>query len=634
MKKLLIIFIPLVFMSSLLKAQVLADSLEYITLRTPVNLLSTRLDKQINTYNLNSKFGYYNNFGKISLRVLENYNSTFISTAEKNIRDEQYFLISSAYKITSRLEAGFSGSSSILSDNRQIEINQASVSNASVYFIVNPYENMFIAPFAGYSNNRQIGENNYGFVYGAEGTMNDFTQPDLSFSSEFRFKNEDISPRKNNLRNLKASVINIFNEDVSNSIRASLSETRKDFYYEADSLTSAQFNVTNNIQSRTETSYFVQDGLRINNFLSAFNQELLGGITWRNIERDTRYRSKSATSASIFDTRINELRFEFESNTYYSSKSFSGNLRMNYAERDEKHITRRFEGANEIFYEERSRLESSKNNNSSRVSISLSGNVYFSQSDRLSFSLFQNKLRYDTPSESNFDDRDELLSIARIRYSKMLTPFLEAFVNAEGTYSHVVYIFAERSSNNNVNRVINFSSGGNYRGKNFTSLNNFGVSANYTVYDFEALNPDYHSFSFRQLNAADSTIIKINNRLSFVFYGYIKLSEQGDFKWTSFATRPTRFIEEIYTEPKLVFNLNKLFVSAGMRVFSINTYNYKGKDKQIDTKYLSTGPLAEVFLSLQDSLYLRFYGWYEFITVRNNPERELINFNFQMNWNF
>jgi hypothetical protein len=216
----------------------------------------------------------------------------------------------------------------------------------------------------------------------------------------------------------------------------------------------------------------------------------------------------------------------------------------------------------------------------------------------------------------------------------MLTPFFETFVNAEGTYNHTVYIFSERSSNNNINRIISFSAGSAYSGKNVTSSNTFGVSANYTVYDFEDLNPNYQSFSFRQMTASDTTVIKLNNILSLAFYGYAKFSEQGDFKWKTFSTRPNRFLREIYTEPKLVYRLNNFSFSAGLRIFSLNSYNYKGKERTISSEYLSTGPLTEVLLSLRDSLYLRFYGWYEFISATNSPDKELVNFNFQVNWSF
>jgi len=617
-----------------LSAQIHADSLEYILAETPVNQLSTRFDKQINTFNLNSLLHYSTYFDKTSIHFFENFNSTFIRATEKNIRDDQYFSLSSFYNFNEMLRAGFLGTSSILSDNRRIEINQASTNNAAVFLQLVPYDKIYFSPFAGYSNNRQIGENDYGFIYGAEGLIDTLQLTDMFLSSELKFKNEDISPRKNTLRFISAGAENYFNPQVSNNINFQFKQSRKDFYFEADSLTSARFDVKNNIQSRTETSYFIEDGLRLYNFLSAFNQQFFGRAAFRSIDRDTRYRLTDAASASIFDTQVEELRFELESNTAYNSDFFDGFLRLFYSERNEKHITKRFEGANNIFYEERSRLESSKNNHSTRATLSLAGNMKFSRTDRLSFSLFQNKLRYDTPSDFNFDDRDELLTILRLRYSKQLTPFLEIYASTEGTYNHIVYIFSERSSNNNVNRILRFASGGNYRGKNFTSLNNFEVSANYTVYDFEDLNPNYRSFSFRQFTASDSSILKLNNYVSLVVYGYVKLSEQGDLSWASFSTKPTRFLREIYTEPKIVLSHNKYIISIGARIFSLNTYNYKGRNKNIDTEYLSSGPVAEVIIALQEKLFFRFYGWYEFITIKDNPGKELINFNLQMNWRF
>jgi hypothetical protein len=531
------------------------------------------------------------------------------------------------------VKAGFSGFSSILSDNRKIELNQASEYDATVFFEINPAENIYFVPYGGYTNNRQIGENDYGIIYGAEGMLSGLSLEDLTVTSSLKLENEEINPRKNSTRFFKGTAKNLFSNDVDNTINFIYSENRKD-YYEADANIAAFFNVKNNIESRTETIYSIQDSLNVNNFFNLFQQGFTGGITWRNIDRNTRYRSAEIQSTSVFDPKIDELRFEFESNTSYSSRVLNAMLKVQYSERDEKHIAKRFEGANEIFYEQRSETESSKNNNTGRYSVTLSGNVNFSKTDKLSFSLFQNKLKYDTPSSLNYDDRDELLSIARLRYSKLFTPFFEAFVNIEGTYNHTVYIYSERSSNNNINRILSLSAGSIYSGKKISTSNTFTVSANYTVYDFEDLNPNYQSFSFRQMTASDTTEIKLNRVFSLAFYGYTKFSEQGDFKWKTFSTKPNRFLQEIYTEPRLVYRVNHLSLSAGMRIFSLNSYNFKGKDKVLDSEYLSTGPITEILLSVKDSLYLRFYGWYEFIKVTKAANKELMNFNFQVNWAF
>lgn len=630
----------LFFSTSNANAQVLSDSLEYIVVKNPLNKLSTKLDKQLNTYILNSNVFYNNNFGKFSFKVSEDYSSTFIKSAEKSIKDEHFFSMSTAYQLKPYLNIGISALNNILSDNRKIEINQASESNVVLFSQFIPEEKIYVSPYIGYANNRQVGENNYGYVYGMEGLVNQLQISDFDISSQLKLRNEDISPRKNIDRYFNLYVLNNFDTNVLNSINLKFSQGRRDFYYKADPVTSEYFDITNNIQDRVETNYFLQDKLNYNNLIKNVSMNLSGGVNLRSIDRNTRYRSAAiATSPSfdtksIFDTRIDELRIDLESLINYRTKNFNSALRFNYSERDEKHITKNFPGIDKIFFDERSSQENQKNNNSIRASLALSGNLFFSPTDRLSFSFFQNKLRYDTPSPVNFDDRDEILSIIRLKYSKMLTPFFEAFLSAEGTLNHIVYIFSEKSSNNNINRIIKMSAGGNYYGKNFASLNNFEVSANYTVYDFEDINPTYRSFSFRQFTATDSSSIKFNEKFSLSFFGYIKLSEQGDLKWASFSTKPNRFLTEFFAEPKFKFYYDPLQLSAGIRYFGINTYNYNGMIRIIDSKYLSLGPVSEILLFLNTSLYLRIYGWYEFITTNNIFKRQQANLTMQINWNF
>ena len=131
--------------------------------------------------------------------------------------------------------------------------------------------------------------------------------------------------------------------------------------------------------------------------------------------------------------------------------------------------------------------------------------------------LFHRKLKYDTQSDENFDDRDELLSILRLYYVKGITPFFDLFFNLEGSLNKTVYLFAERSSNNNTRRVIKFSGGGDYKIGILRSKNEAIVSANYTVYDFEELNPNLSSFSFRQLYLKDSTQVKLSKNVVKIF---------------------------------------------------------------------------------------------------------------------
>jgi hypothetical protein len=627
-------YIILIIIPGISYAQKLTDSLDFYIDTNQKNNLNTRLEKQLNTFYLTSFFNLTGLSNSILYNVNESYNSTLVNSTDKSIRDEHYLNMKGEYIISSPLRVGLLASNNILSDSRKIEINSASTSNAALFTTYTPIEKIYASPFIGFTNNRQVGENDSGLLWGFEGMVDNLDLSNWNINADVRLRDEDITPRKNTTRNLAVVATGLFEDNVSNTIGVKLFQSRKDFYYAADPATIAAFNIVNNIQSRTESGYTVEDRLNYNHVLSFLSLDLIGRVNYRSIDRDTRYKLPLAASSSSFDSKVNELKIEFESNATIVTDKFNGTLRLNYSERDENNIAKNYLGYSSDLFNIRSALESMKNNSSIRGTLSFIGNYDFSKDDHLFISLYQSKLRYDTPSSQNFDDRDEVLSIARLKYSRALTPFFTAFVNLEGTYNHVVYIFSENSSNNNVNRVIRLSSGGEYRGYNLASLNTFEVSANYTVYDFEDLVPNFRSYSFRQLNMVDSTTLKLSRNVFINHYGYVKLSEQGDLKWAAFSTRPIRYLKEIYSEPKLNFIISKLILSAGIRLFSLNTFTYLVKQKIPESQYLSIAPVSEISLNVNTSLYFRLYGYYEFITTNNISKRKQISFTMQTMWNF
>lgn len=630
----LLILAGFLYPSQFIFSQTGVDSLEYLGSSFRQNLLSTRFDKQLNTYYLLTSLKYKEDFDDFSFRVEENFNSTFVRAATNSTRDDQRLRMVATYKMNNKTRFGILGSNSIFSDNRKLEINQASISYATLFTELEPIKKISVSPFFGYSNNRQVGENNFGFLYGIEGTADNLLISDFRINSELRFRNEDVLPRRNLIRYLNLSAANYFDKDISNTTSVFYAQSRKDFYFETDSLTKQQFNINSNIQSRTETIYYLRDRLSYNNVFDLFDLDFSGQINWRTVDRETRYKNTESSALSLFDTKIEEIKIDFETVSRYSSRFFNGTLRFALSERDEKNITKPVPGIDAGFFEQRSELEQQKNNNSLKAAIAFFGDVKLSEKDRLSFSLLHNKLRYDTPSGKNDDDRDELLSIARLRYTRFLNPYFEAFINAEGTVNHTVYIYSSRSSNNNINRVIRLKAGGDYTGSRLSSYNSFEVSANYTVYDFEDVAINFQSFSFRQFTGIDSTNIKLSERISLFTYGYVRLSEQGDFKWDSFSSRPTRYLQEIYIEPRFILEVNSSQISIGIRYFSLNTFGYEGREKLLETEYSSIGPISRINVQLWRSFEFLLNGFYEFISSSGTANRQQANLSMQVNWKF
>jgi len=634
LKIVLLIFIISFISVSHSIAQSSADSLEYPGQIQQANSLYSNFDKILDTYFLNTGFNLTGNFSNISLEVFENFRSTLFKSTTQSIRDEQYLTIRGKYQLSENYNVGISANNTNLSDDRNTLLNRTRINYLTLFSEVQLTKDILISPFGGYTTNLQVGEDDNGPVYGFEGAANNLSFPDFTINSIFKFRNEDILPRRNLLRYFDLSVNSPFNPSVTNLLSGRFTSSRKDFYFPADSIISSTFDVVNNIESRTETNYFAEDKLRYRELFSNVDFEISGMVNWRTIDRDKRYKSAEVQSSKIFDTNIEELILSLGSTLFYRTGSLISSLSFNFGERDEKHLTKRFDEIDESFYEQRSELESRKNNNSTRATIAFTSDYDFSRTDKLLFSMYYNKLHYDTPSEDNDDDRDEILSIARLRYSKNLSPYFQAFINTEATLSHVVYLFAGRSSNNNINRVLRLSAGGYYQGTNVSSLNTFEVSANYTVYDFEDLTSSLRSISFRQFIATDSSRITLSRRFAFVLTGYIKLSEQADLNWGEFAERPSRFLQEIFAIPKIMLTYNNAWFGIGLRYFSLHTFKYDELTRIPDTRFLSYGPLVELVYNVYSSLNLLIDGWYEFISINNVPERERANFVMKLNWNF
>jgi hypothetical protein len=631
-KRFNLFFLLCITASGYIFPQSIKDSLNFSYSSYLTDYFKTTLEKRLNTYDLRSNFNYSLNYDKFFFGIEEKYFSSLVSSTQKNIKDEQDLSILGEYKYSPFLKFGILTQNSIYSNDRRIAINDASNLYSTFYTKILPIDQLTLVPYAGYSVNRQVGESDEGAIYGGNIRLDRFQANEFQISSTVKYQNENIAPRKNTFQLASFRVENYFSPTLINTISGNYLNTRKDFYFDTDSLTSELFNITKNIQSRTERRYFIEERLYNSRFSSDLFFDLSARVSIRDIDRNTRYKNLTNLTLSSFDTKIEEFRLDFSGTTEYRSNVFFGKIKIDYSERQEKHNAKNLEGANQILFHQRSQLEKRNNNTSEYTTLSLVGNYFLSNKDNISFSVLHRKLVYNTPSEDNFDDRDEILSIIRLSYLRRFNHLFNFFLNIEGSYNHIVYIFGERSSNNNVRRVLKLNSGGEFDGSHFFSRNMIEISANYTTYDYEDINPNTRSFSFRQFIAKDSTSFGLIGKVDLDFLGYVKLSEQGDFNWDNFSNNPERFLAEYYLEPMLSIKEGYFKMGVGLRIFSLKTFGYNDNNvKYLTDEYTSRGPITNFSLQLTN-LTLHLNGWYEFIKNEDNSRRELANLNLSVNW--
>ncbi len=635
LKLILQIFLLVCIISTTISAQFGRDSLIFSKQSYSDRLLVNSFDKQLNTYSLNTLTKYFLSSENIFFGIRQNFNSTVAKSSVINVKDEQFLSALGQYELSDIFKLGLLFNSNYYTDDRQIAINKASLFTSSFFAKFIPHKKIEITPYGGLSQNNQIGAKDNGYTYGTEAKIDKFNLGDFELTSLMKFQNEDISPRKNTLRLLNFDINSSFEESFNNTISAYYSEQKKDFYFIADPLTAAEFGITNNIQSRTESNYYLQDRIKFSQATSPYSLDMNGRVSWRDIDRNTRYISLTNIANTSYDTSIEEFRLDFASSADYNIEDLTISFRFSYSEKNEKHQPNNPGAINNIIRSERENLELQKNNTSQLANISILSRINISRNDHVTFSLFHRKLRYDTPSDLNFDDRDELLSMGRLMYEKELNPLFKIFLNVEGSLNKLVYIFSERSSNNNLRRILKFSSGGVFTAGGFTSSNSAEVSANYTVFDYEELNPNFRSYSFRQFVFRDSSNYKLSRKFRFFLTGYLKLSEQGDFKWVGFSNKPSRFLDERYAEPKFFYEYRSLSFGIGLRYFSLSTFNFgSGIEKILASDYTSIGPVSEISYVIDERINLKFYGWYEFVKIENNLRREIANLSLKVNYRF
>ena len=167
------------------------------------------------------------------------------------------------------------------------------------------------------------------------------------------------------------------------------------------------------------------------------------------------------------------------------------------------------------------------------------------------------------------------------------------------------------------------------------TTNSAEVSANYTVFDYEALNPNFQSYSFRQLVIRDSTSFKLTKTIELLLSGYLKYSEQGEFQWSSFSGNPIRSLDERLVEPKIVYEYYGLNFGIGFRYFETTAYSItNGINKTMSSDYTSIGPTSEITYEISDKINLKLYGWYEFISNGTDLHREIANLDLKLSYRF
>lgn len=633
------IFFVIIIYSTIAFAQIETspDSL----IQTNSTSLINGYNKILNLHNFNSILTSNYEIDKFSIGLNNRFNSNIIFSTIKSIRDENYFDLIGKYKIHKLFQPGIAIQSKRMNDNRQIGISRFKDLSIKFLSTTNLFSSLLISPFYGYKEEQQFDIHETGKTFGLESSFEE-TVITSKLYGNLKLIHDNLSFRSNQFFNTELNLENFLSDFLYTSTRFYFNKIARDYFTTIDTSTAKIFNINFNIENRFDNVIEFSQNFELKGQKN-FDVALNGNLFYRTVEKSIKYKNLLQPTKNLFDTKINEFRLGINGEINFYFNRFTNNIKFSYLERSEKHSVKRIFGIPDFLYYQRLDEELQKNNYSARVTLATRNKINIFDRDTLSVDASISKLRYDTPSLDNFtnptniirDDRDELLYIIRLQYLKVFNTRFQGLIFLESFNNHLVYIFKERSSNNNWNRVLRLTTASKYDSKNFSSNNYFEVLANYTIYDFEDVFQTTQSFAFRQFGFQDSTKIYLSHKYFIALNYTLKLSEQGIFYWRNFSSIPGRFLEEQSGELKVGYSLSQIsYLLIGARYTSLSEFNFRGKEKQVVFQIKSIGPILEGYLFYRKNFYSSLRCWIEFIEQSKQSIKRNINLSFNSQLSF
>ncbi len=591
------------------------------------NSSTLRFERNLNTYLWNLKADYAQHNDEFSTDFHDRYSSSFIRRDQNSRRDEHTVWLNASQRLSSLFSVDVEASSFILSDNQSLGVSNAALHSGLVGLSVRPISQFSFTPLVGFRFDRQQDEKDQGWNYKLLSETDTLDLGGYETQGSMRLNVSNLSPRY--FRNNAAQVFmqKSFIEGSLDSLRIQWSNNRWDFYVPADSFVQKEYGVASNIRSRVDENIGVSNSILygIGKKVSAIVQTLLES---RTIGNAYHYKSLSQPTAIPYNITVQEQRLEGGVDiNYQDSDNLNGSVGVRLGERDERHVLEKIDGVDKNIQENRSQQEQRLDNTARRTTLHASVGTPLSPGDHLSLESSAGILRYDTPDSTNNDDRDELLITLAARETHRWSEYLEMNIVVEATLNHIVYLFKERSANNNWNRIFRLSPELTFTPfSRLRMVNAFEVLANYTVFDFELLVPTVKSYLYRQFAFLDSTSYDMSSNVGFDLFFHVRIYERGELRWQEFSERPQQYVREVTFSPALRYTIYRRLVCAiGFRSFAQNRFRYDAGTRMSDGNYLSYGPTTSIQLTLSADSRLEILGWKEFQQQTNTPTREVSN---------
>lgn len=556
-----------------------------------------------------------------SLRVVQDYRGTSFRTSTVASRDDQYALITWSLPVGSGLSTLVRQSWTLSRDSRSLGLSSLERLNGVGGLQWKPDATVDVMALAGAERTTQIGVAATGLILGMDGRVQGLDIDEWTFSSRLLadYHRMDAARSASDVV-ADASVYRSIDEGSELRVAASYSSVGRAYF------TTLAFGSTDLVvEARGEQRVNVDAALTYA-VTSAVTMNVGAQLQSASIDRQYAQPTVGVPLTSV-NRRLSELVLDLSGELRWALSNMNVTVGGSIYLRDEQN------GVSERFAIDASALatlrsqENQRDNATSRTRMQARIVWTPSTRDTLEADITSWLLRYDTPSDLNPDDRDELTTLAAVRYARRVDDGLTIGATLAGQEVHLVFLKAQRSALNNHNRVLRLAPYVLIERGWFTMRPQLEILANYTVYDFEDRGASARSFSFRQIAWRDSLRLRLAPSVHAEGSVLFRYSERATLYWQQFAEAPETGQREwlakilIFSVPSTTWS-----IGAGVRRYELvqeplGTIVAPGATSSLRF----WAPEVAVRYGTADGSTLSLSGWYEFQQVNVTGRRDLPN---------
>lgn len=551
------------------------------------------------------------------LRFVNQYRSSAFRTSTLATRDDQAWQGSWLHPLSPTLRAVIRQGWIVSSDSRSTGLNELERLNIAGGVRYEPDPSVSVEIIAGVERSSQLGVTAAGPLAGIIGRVDNYELDQWLVSADgiadwqrldAQRQNSDIEVRTMFTRSLaEGSTLRLSVESVNLGRQFFTTLTQQ-------SILDVEQRSERRLAANADIVYAVTD---------AFSVNLRSSISSGAVDRS--YATPvQALALSFVERQLRELAVDVEGSMTVATRVLTVTGGGAIFQRSELNGVQNVHGASDLDLQTVRLQELQRDNQTLRTRLYGSASWLLSPRDTVRADVSGWLVRYDTPSATNDDDRDELATVATLSYGVALSPSLSMNLRLSGQYLHLVFLRASRSALNNVNRVLRFSPSFIVTTPRVQLRPELEILANYTAYDFEGTASSVRSFSFRQLSYRDSVRVRMSPTLTLEAPLLFRYFERATLNWSRFSERPETGNLE-YLAKVLIFSApsEAWSVGAGVRIYTLDQQSLLPGGLNGSTT--SIGPEMALRYTANGGSTLSLSGWYEFQTINVTQRRELPN---------